>query len=150
MAHHFKAELRQKPTKLQGELSLEIGRKDQPQSASIDIGRSPKWRGFPVRVKSYCTHPTQAGQACRGKRERGGMSHYDRSGQRLGAREPNLAAAPEGLLNLRKLAAVPASAGHTQAHSAADPVHEAPVSFRRNTTTTFPAGSTMILFDRAR
>src|SRR5262249_46302901 len=65
----------------------------------------------------------------------------------------NLAAAQERLLELRKVDGVPASGGHTKAHSVADPVHHprkvhnphgALLRFRRNTMMTFPAAYTVI------
>jgi hypothetical protein len=115
MEHHLKTELRQKSTKLQGGLSPESGRNDvQPQSASTDVGRTPLRRRLPVCARRQRTQQVETGQTCRGNRERRPMPNHDRSGQRIGARGQNLAAAQEGVLKLRKVDGVPAPAGHAQ------------------------------------
>jgi len=160
MEHHFKAELRQKTTKLQGWLSPESGSNDlQPQLESTRVGCTPLRRGLTMCARRHWTHQVEAGQTCRGERERRRMPDHDRSSQRIGARGQNLPTPQKGLLKACKVDGVPASTGHAQAHSVADPVHYprkvhnphgAPLSLRRNITMTFPAGSTVILRNSAR
>ena len=61
MQHQSKAELRQKPTKLQGGLSSESGcNEQQTQPASAHVGGTPLRRGLPLRARMHCTHQIEA------------------------------------------------------------------------------------------